>query len=139
MKVKDAMHRNATWVHAEMPLPEVAAKMRNQDIGALPVGENDRLIGMVTDRDIAIRGFDSGRDPTKLKARDVMSKGIVYCRDAEELDDAIRIMESKQIRRLPVLDDKKRIVGMLSLGDVAHAASRQLVGETVAAVSAHHA
>jgi CBS domain-containing protein len=139
MKVKDAMHRTATWVPAEMSLPEVAARMRDQDIGAVPVGEKDRLIGMVTDRDIAIRAFDSGRDPAKLKARDIMSKGIVYCRDSEELDDAVRLMENKQIRRLPVLDEKKRMVGMLSLGDLAHSASGQLVCEAMTAVSAHHA
>ena len=138
MKVKDAMHRNATWVSAEMPLHEVAAKMRQQDIGATPVGENDRLVGMVTDRDIAIRSFDSGRDTSKLKARDVMSKGIVYCRENDELDNALRLMERKRIRRLAVLNDNKRIVGMLSLGDVAHSAPQQLTSGTFSAVSAHH-
>lgn len=112
--------------------------MREFDIGALPVGENDRLIGMVTDRDIAVRAVANGRDPSKLTAREVMSTGNVYCRDDEDLEDAVRIMEQKQIRRLPVIDDKKRMVGMLSLGDISHSASRQLTGEEVAAVSEHH-
>jgi CBS domain-containing protein len=102
------------------------------------VGENDKLIGMVTDRDITCRAVANGRDVGKLTARDVMTKGIFYCRDSEELDDALRIMESRKIRRLPVIDEKKRMVGMLSLGDVSHAASHELSGELCAAVSEHH-
>jgi CBS domain-containing protein len=112
--------------------------MREQDIGALPVGENDRLVGMVTDRDIVCRCLADGKDPKKATARDIMTKGIVYCRDNEDLGDATRIMESKQIRRLPVIDEKKRMVGMLSLGDISHAGSRQLSGEVLQAVSDHH-
>jgi CBS domain-containing protein len=67
-----------------------------------------------------------------------MSKGIIYCRDTEDLDDAIRLMEDKKVRRLPVINDKKRMVGMLALGDVSHAASREISGEVITAVSAHH-
>jgi CBS domain-containing protein len=139
MKVKDAMHQGAEWVAPQTPVAEVARKMRDLDIGAIPVGENDRLIGMVTDRDIACRGVANGGDCARLTARDVMSKGILYCNDTEDLEDALRIMEQKQVRRLPVINDKKRMVGMLSLGDVAHAASHELSGEVTAAVSAHHA
>lgn len=138
MKVKDAMHQPVEWVEPTTTLPVLAKKMRDLDIGAIPVGENDRLVGMVTDRDIAIRAVADGKDVTKLTARDVMSAGIVYCRDTEELEDAARIMEQKKIRRLPVLDDKKRMVGMLSLGDISHAAPRAIAGEVAAAVSAHH-
>ncbi len=139
MKVKDAMHQGAEWVAPQTPVADVARKMRDLDIGAIPVGENDRLIGMVTDRDIACRGVANGGDCARLTARDVMSKGILYCNDTEDLEDALRIMEQKQVRRLPVINDKKRMVGMLSLGDVAHAASHELSGEVTAAVSAHHA
>ena len=139
MKVKDAMHKGAEWVTPQTALADVARKMRDLDIGAMPVGENDRLIGMVTDRDITCRGLANGGDCTKLTARDVMSKGIVYCNDSEDLEDALRIMEQKQLRRLPVINDKKRMVGMLSLGDIAQAASHELSGEVTAAVSAHHA
>ena len=112
--------------------------MNDLDVGSIPVGENDRLIGMVTDRDITCRAVANGKDCSKLTARDVMTKGIVYCREAEDLDDALRIMEQKKIRRLPVINDKKRMVGMLSIGDVSHAASRELSGELMRAVSAHH-
>ena len=139
MKVKDAMHKGAEWVEATTPVATIAAKMRDLDVGAIPIGENDRLIGMVTDRDITIRAVAAGKDADKLTARDVMSKGIVFCRDTEDVEDAVRIMEQKRIRRLPVLDENKRMVGMLSLGDVAHGASHEISGETLTAVSAHHA
>jgi CBS domain-containing protein len=138
MKVKNAMHKGAEWVAPETPIAQIAKKMKELDVGSLPVGENDRLIGMVTDRDITCRAVANGHDLSKLTARDVMSKGIFYCRDSEELDDALRIMESRKIRRLPVIDEKKRMVGMLSLGDVSHAASHELAGELCAAVSEHH-
>lgn len=139
MKVKDAMHKGVEWVEPGTSIVEVAAKMRERDVGAIPVGENDRLVGMVTDRDIVVRGVAKGRKLGELTARDVMTEGIVFCRDNEDLDDALRIMEERKIRRLPVIDKHKRMVGMLSLGDVSHAASHELTGELAAAVSAHHA
>ena len=139
MKVKDVMHTGAEWIAPQTPGKDIARKMRDLDIGAMPVGENDRLIGMVTDRDIACRGVANGQDLGALTARDVMSKGIFYCKDEEELEDALRIMEQKLVRRLPVINDQKRMVGILSLGDIAHAASHELSGEVTAAVSAHHA
>jgi CBS domain-containing protein len=139
MKIKDAMHKNVEWVQPTTTVAALAKRMRDLDIGAIPIGENDRLVGMVTDRDITVRAVADGKDVTKLTARDVMSKGIVFCRDTEEIEDAVRIMEQKKIRRLPVLDEKKRMVGMLSLGDISHAASHEISGEMAAAVSAHHA
>jgi CBS domain-containing protein len=108
------------------------------DIGAIPIGENDRLIGMVTDRDITVRGVAKSKDISKLTARDVMTKGVIWCRDGEDANDAARIMESKGVRRLPVIDENKRMIGMLSLGDVSHAASQRIAGEVIKAVSAHH-
>jgi CBS domain-containing protein len=139
MKVKDAMHKGVEWVGPDTTLSEVAKKMRDLDVGAIPVGKSDRLVGMVTDRDIACRGVAEGKDCSKLKASDVMTKGIIYCSETEELDDALRIMEQKKIRRLPVINDKKRMVGMLSLGDISRAASHELTGEVMAAVAEHHA
>jgi CBS domain-containing protein len=139
MKVKDAMHKGVEWVAPDTPVSEIARRMRDKDIGAVPVGENDRLVGMVTDRDIACRAVAAGKDLSKTSARDIMTKGIVYCRDTEELDDALRIMEEKKLRRLPVINEKKRMVGMLSLGDIAHSATHELTGEVVSAVAEHHA
>lgn len=138
MKVKEVMHPGASWIDPDAPLPDIAARMGKDDIGALPVGENDKLIGMVTDRDLVVRGIGGHDDPLQLTARDVMSEPIIYCTANEELDDAVRIMERKQIRRLPVIDEHHRMVGMLSLGDVAAKAPASLAAETLRAVSAHH-
>ncbi|MDQ2079169.1 CBS domain-containing protein [Xanthobacteraceae bacterium Astr-EGSB] len=139
MKVKEAMHLGVKWVTPYTPVVTIARMMRDQDIGAVPVGDNDRLVGMVTDRDIAMRVVADGVDATHLSAADVMTKGIVYCRDDENVIDAVRVMESQRVRRLPVIDENKRMVGILSLGDVSHAASQLLTGEVIKAVSAHHA
>jgi len=138
VKVVDVMHPGATWIEPDTSLADIAARMEKEDIGALPVGEDDRLIGMVTDRDIAVRAFCEQSDPMKLTARDVMSEPIVFCTANEDLEDAVRIMESKQVRRLPVIDNNRRMVGMLSLGDVAASAPPSLAAETLKAVSAHH-
>ena len=138
MKVKQAMHEGVQWVDPSMSVKELARLMREHDIGAIPIGENDRLVGMVTDRDIVCRCVAEGMDTKKATAREVMSKGIVFCRDEEELDDAARIMEHKKVRRLPVINKDKRMIGMLSLGDVSEAGPRDLMGEVMKRVSAHH-
>ena len=138
MKVREAMHKGVEWVAPTTPIKELAKKMCELDIGAIPIGENDRLVGMVTDRDIVVRGLSGNKQAESLTANDVMTKGIVYCKDSEEVDDAVRIMEQKKIRRLPVLNEKKRMVGILSMGDVSHATSREVSGEMVEAVADHH-
>ena len=139
MKIKSVMHNSVDWVDPSTPIGEIARLMRDHDIGAVPVGENDRLVGMVTDRDLCCRGLANGGDVSKMTARDVMTAGIVYCREGSDLSDAMRLMEEKKIRRLPVINDKKRMVGMLSLGDLSHAAPPEMSGEVMQAVSAHHA
>lgn len=138
MKVRDAMHKGCEWVSPGTSLSEIARLMQANDIGAVPVGENDRLIGMVTDRDICCKGLANGFDISELTARDVMTKGIVWCSDGDDVEDAAELMEERQIRRLPVIDDNKRMVGMLSLGDLSHAASQEITAEVTKAVSAHH-
>ena len=139
MKVKDAMHEGVTWVGPETPISELARSMRDEGIGSIPVGENDKLIGMVTDRDIAIKALADGKDPAMMTARDVMSGPILYCRTEEDIDDAARLMEMHQVRRLPVIDENKRMVGMLSLGDIASATGAELTGEVTQSVAQHHA
>jgi len=139
MKVKKIMHKGVEWVSPDTLVTALAKKMRKSDIGVIPVGENDRLIGMVTDRDITVKGVANGKDLSKLTARDVMTKCVIWCRDSDDVADAARTMESKQFRRLPVIDKDKRMVGMLSLGDISQAASRRLSAEVTKAVSAHHA
>ncbi len=139
MKVKEAMHKGVDWVSPETPITELAKLMREHDIGAIPIGENDQLIGIVTDRDIVCKGLAKDNFETKgATARDVMTPGIHCCREDDDLAKAVRHMESLQIRRLPVINKSKRMVGMLSLGDVGHLASTDLLSECVKSVSAHH-
>ena len=139
MNVKDIMHRGVEWVEPSTPVAQIARKMRDEDIGAVPVGENDRLVGMVTDRDIVTRGLAEHKNCAELLARDVMTKPIVYAQADEDVEDALHIMEKNQIRRLPVINENKRMVGMLSLGDISQKAGRDLTGEVMRSVSAHHA
>lgn len=138
MKVKQTMHEGVEWRTPDAPLFELARIMRDEAIGAVPIGENDRLVGMVTDRDIVCRALADGRDPATMTARDVMTKGIFYCLEDEDVEDAIHLMETKRIRRLPVINRAKRMVGMLSFSDVSHRVSHELAGERAEAVSVHH-
>jgi CBS domain-containing protein len=117
--VKDLMTAHAEWVGADTPVRKVAEKMRDKGIGCLPVGENDKLIGMITDRDITCRAVADGLDLSRAKARDVMSKGVTWCFEDQSDVEATKMMENKNIRHLPVLNRAKRIVGMLSFGDLA--------------------
>jgi CBS domain-containing protein len=139
MKAKEAMHKGVEWVSPDTPLIAIAKKMLEQDIGAVPIGENDRLIGMVTDRDIALRAVANGKDVSRLTARDVMTEGIVWCRDIDEVNQAADVMQTRQVRRLPVIDQNKRMIGILSLGDISHSASKRTAAEVARGVSAHHA
>ncbi|RMD88305.1 MAG: CBS domain-containing protein [Alphaproteobacteria bacterium] len=138
MKVKQAMHEGVEWRTPDTPLFEIARIMRDADIGAVPIGENDRLVGIVTDRDIVCRALADGRDPATMTARDVMTKGIFYCLEDEDVEDAIHLMETKRIRRLPVISRAKRMVGMLSFSDLSHRVSHELAGELAEAVTVHH-
>jgi CBS domain-containing protein len=139
MKVSDAMHRTADWANADTKVAEIARLMAKDDIGAVPIGDNDKLVGMLTDRDIAVRVVAKGLDPKRTTAAEVMSKGVVWCPTNATVEDAIHLMDQKKIRRLPVIDEKKRLVGMLSLGDIAHSVSRELSGEILHSVADHHA
>jgi CBS domain-containing protein len=139
MKVREAMHKGVEWVAPDTPVTELAKLMRTRDIGAVPIGENDRLIGMVTDRDIVCKGLArDGFDAQRATARDVMTPGIHCCREDDDLAKAVKHMESLNVRRLPVINKSKRMVGILSLGDISHSAPSDLLTECVKTVSAHH-
>ena len=139
MKVKEAMHKGVDWVAPDTSLVDLAKLMRQHDIGAVPIGESDRLVGMVTDRDIVCKGLaQDGFDARRATARDVMTEGIHCCSEDDDLAKAVRHMETLKVRRLPVINKSKRMVGMLSLGDVGHAAPSELLTECVKKVSAHH-
>ena len=139
MKVREVMHKGVDWVDPDTPVIDLAKLMRQHDIGAIPIGENDRLIGMVTDRDIVCKGLaEDGFDPRRATARDVMTPGIHCCREDDDLAKAVRHMEELNVRRLPVINKNKRMIGILSLGDVSHSASAELLLECIKSVSAHH-
>ena len=108
--------------------------MAECDAGALPIGENDRLIGMITDRDIAIRGVAQGKGPND-KIRDVMSREVRWCYEDEAVEDALRRMAEEQIRRIPVLSRAKRLVGIITMGDLAAATEPVRTGRALSAIS----
>lgn len=135
MRVAEIMNPNAVWIAPDLSVAEAARKMRDLNVGALPVGENDRLIGMVTDRDITCRAIAGGLDPATASVREVMSERISYCFDDQEAEDAAQVMERKQMRRLPVVNRDKRLVGFLSVGDLAIHCPHDLSGEVLEAVS----
>ena len=139
MKVKDAMHKGVDWVSPDTPVTELAKLMRDHDVGAIPIGENDRLVGMVTDRDIVCKGLAQDNfNASSTTARDVMTAEIHCCRDDDDLAKAVRHMDELKVRRLPVINKSKRMVGILTLGDVSHSASADLLMECIKSVSAHH-
>jgi len=139
MKVKEAMHKGVDWVDPDTPVIDLAKLMRQHDIGAIPIGENDRLIGMVTDRDIVCKGLaEDSFDARRATARDVMTPGIHCCREDDDLARAVRHMEELKVRRLPVINKSKRMVGILTLGDISRSAQSDLLSEILKSVSAHH-
>ena len=134
MRVSEAMTREVRVATPGQSIREVAKVMAEIDAGAMPVGENDKLVGMITDRDIAIRGIGQGKGPD-TPVRDVMSTDtVLYCYDDEELDHVAKNMGNEQVRRLPVVNREKRLVGIVSIGDVAQretrAASKAVKGAT---------
>jgi CBS domain-containing protein len=107
-------------IDPEATIEEAAEKMKAHNVGPLPVCENDHLVGMVTDRDITILGTAEGRDPHSTKVRDVMTPEVISIREDQEVEDAARLMEERQVRRLPVINEEKRLVGIVGLADVAN-------------------
>ena len=134
MKVSEAMTRNVRIASPDQSIREAARIMAEIDAGVLPVGENDRLIGMITDRDIAIRAVAEGKGPD-TSVREVMTQDVKYCFDDEDTDDVARNMANQQVRRLPVVNRDKRLVGILSLGDVAVMEGARPAGEAFTGVS----
>jgi CBS domain-containing protein len=136
MQLREIMTRNPVVIPPDTNLQEAAQRMRDLDSGVLPVGENDRLVGMLTDRDITIRATAEGKDPRSTRVRDVMTPDVVYCFDDEDEHEAAAKMEGHQLRRLIVLNRDKRLVGIVSLGDLAvYTTDDRLAGELAEAVS----
>ena len=117
-KLKEVMSRDVKVISPDATIREAARKMLEGDFGMMPVGENDRMIGAISDRDIAIRGVAEGKDPN-TRVREVMSEGITWAYEDDSAEDAAKIMSEHQIRRLPVVNSDKRLVGIVALGDFA--------------------
>ena len=138
MQVKDIMTPNAECIQPDDTLEDAAKKMRDLDVGPLPVcGDNDRLAGMITDRDIVIRAVADGKDPKTTTVREAMSETkIIYCFEDQDVEEAARTMQERQVRRLVVLNRDKRLVGIVSLGDLAtETGDRKKAGEVLQDIS----
>ena len=131
MQVREIMSTNVDWIPPDMPVLDAARRMRDEDIGSLPVGENDRLIGMVTDRDLVIRLLAAGKDVRSATVRDAMSGKLLYCREDQNVEEVARNMGENQVRRLPVVNSDKRLVGIVSIGDIAKRGSEKSAGEAL--------
>jgi CBS domain-containing protein len=120
MLVKDVMtNGGAEWTFATMPLDKAAEQMKDLNVGSLPVCDSDRLVGMITDRDITVRATSLSLDPATTTVAEVMTPVIYSCYEDQDIEEAAALMRQKQIRRLPVLDRNRRLVGIVSLGDLA--------------------
>jgi CBS domain-containing protein len=136
MNVNEIITHDAEVIRPDTVLVEAAQKMNALDIGMLPVCDGDRLVGMVTDRDITVRGVAQGYDPKTARVRDVMTPEVIYCFEDEDVKEVARKMEDAQVRRLPVLNRNKRLVGIVSLGDLAlRTGKEKLAGEILGRVS----
>jgi CBS domain-containing protein len=136
MQLKDVMTPGVEVIAPEASIYEAAEKMSHLDIGPLPVCDGERLVGMLTDRDITVRAVAAGRDPLTTPVRDVMTPDVVYGFDDQDIQDAARLMEQYQIRRLPVLNRSKQLVGMVALGDLAvHPGTQSVPAEVLEQVS----
>ena len=137
MNVKDAMTRDVRLVKQDDPIEQAASIMAECDIGCVPVQDGDRLVGMVTDRDIAVRAAALGKNPHTTKVREIMSAEIKYCFEDEDLNHVADNMGELQIRRLPVMNREKRLVGIIALGDIATKSAAPKAGEALESICQH--
>ena len=134
-KVHDVMTDSPRCVTTETSVSDAAVLMESEDVGSLPILDGDQLAGVVTDRDIVIRAIAKGKDPRGMAVRDVASRELVTVQADDDLMDALQLMATRQVRRLPVVDENNRLVGILSQADVAVSAKEKSVGEMVEEIS----
>ncbi len=130
-KIKDIMSKNVETVSPDALLDEVAKKMQKRDCGSVLVAKDDRIVGIITDRDIALRCVAESHHPSETTAAKVMSSDILYCRDTDDADAVTKNMGENKVRRLAVLNEEKRLVGIVTLGDLASHSNHILCGETL--------
>ena len=136
MLAKECMSKNVELGMPNMSLAEAARKMKEGDFGILPIREQDRLVGMITDRDIAVRAVAEGKDPNKSYVGEVMTKKVLYCFEDEDVNEIVKNLGDNQVRRLPVLNRDKKLVGILSLGNLAQSdANARIIDAALASIS----
>lgn len=135
MNVKDIMNKDTTLITPSTSLQEAAEKMASKGIGFLPIGENDKVQGTVTDRDIVVRGISKGKDAKKTEIREVLSDELLSCREDQDVEEVAEQMSQHQVRRMLVVNDDDRLVGVVSLGDMAQHLSAETAGKVLAGVS----
>ena len=135
-QVKDIMTPDIKWMSPDSPVSEIAQTMRDMDIGFIPMAENDRMIGMVTDRDITTRAVAEGKNPAEVKGREIMTSKTYYCYDDQDVEEVCNNLGEIQVRRLPVVNRDKRLVGVVTMGDLAQSASRPNIGQTEQQITA---
>jgi len=135
MRLSDILTHQVETIPPTASIKEAAQRMRSMDVGALPVCDGQRLLGMVTDRDLTIRMMAEGRDPVATPVSEAMSPDVRYCFADQDVKEAARIMQQEQIRRLPVVDREKHLIGIVSLGDLAVAGDDRLSGDTLQTIS----
>ncbi|MFI9509277.1 CBS domain-containing protein [Nocardia sp. NPDC052566] len=138
MKARDIMHKDATWIPADETLDRAAQLMRRLDVGALPIGNDDRLIGMLTDRDIVVKCVAAGHDPSKIRCGDLAQGTPRWVSADADVREVLDLMERDQIKRLPVVDANKRLVGMICESDIAKNLTDAEIAHFVSAVSIPH-
>jgi CBS domain-containing protein len=133
--VRKVMTANPCAIDADKPVSYAAKMMRDEDVGLAPIVEGDRLIGTVTDRDIAIRVVAEGKDPESTTVREIASTDLVTIDPQQDLDEALRLMARHQVRRLPVVDEDGRLVGVVAQADIAREGGDRETGELVEEIS----
>lgn len=137
MLVREVMRDKAEVIHFDRSVEEAASIMKRGNFGSLPIEQNDKMIGMITDRDIVVRVVATGKDPKTTKVVDCMSEGISYCFEDEDIEAIARKMASVQVRRLPVVSRNKRLVGIVSLTDMARKAKNDKLTQEIVSQMAH--
>ena len=133
--ISDVMTQNPSTIESNQTIVDAAKLMKTEDVGLVPIVEGQKLIGTITDRDIAIKVVAEGKDPQSVKVRDVASTDLVTIDPQEDLDEALRLMASYQVRRLPVVEEDGRLVGVLAQADVAREANDKKTGQLVEEIS----
>jgi CBS domain-containing protein len=136
MQIRDIMTREVEVVAVDAPVRDAAAKMKQLDVGAIPVCDGQKLTGVLTDRDIAVRLAAEGRNPAETRVSEIMTRDLYYCFEDQDVEEAATVMEAGQIRRLPILDQDRQLVGIISLGDISvRSDEKKAAGEALEGIS----